>query len=127
MNNYNEFKVKATLKLKAVGFYKYIGEDDYKPPLIPQLYISQQVQGVDSTRNSATFTIPGSKDEVMAAKQVNKAWIEDDAQTLAIIVDACQDCAIPEAVQLRLKHGKVYQGIGQGLGLKLHSSGEVGL
>lgn len=36
-NNFLEFKHKATIKLKAWKLWKYIGGDEYKPPVIPEL------------------------------------------------------------------------------------------
>ncbi|KAJ6517685.1 hypothetical protein DFH09DRAFT_940280, partial [Mycena vulgaris] len=87
-NNYGEFKQKSTLDLDAAGYLKYVGGEDYNPPVIPELMQSMQVQGLDATGTLVAVTIPGNEVAVNAAKQNAEAWLQGDKKAHALIVKA---------------------------------------
>ncbi|KAJ7806956.1 hypothetical protein B0H14DRAFT_3152748 [Mycena olivaceomarginata] len=88
LNNYSEFKAKATLDLDAAGYWKYIAGPEYNPPIIPNLMASMQVQGLDAAGNLANFTMPGNEAVVNAAKKNTEVWLLADKKAHALIVKA---------------------------------------
>ena len=68
-NNFNEFKPKSKLKLDAAGYWKYIDGLEYNSSVIPELKISQQIQGLDGTEVTVTITILGNEAIVAGAKK----------------------------------------------------------
>ncbi|KAJ7855742.1 hypothetical protein B0H14DRAFT_2754331 [Mycena olivaceomarginata] len=87
-NNYSEFKQKSVLDLDAAGYLQFVDGPDYKPPSIPELRPSQQVQGLDSTGATVTVTVPGNEGLVAAAKKQAEAWLAGDKKAHAVIVKA---------------------------------------
>ena len=87
-NNFNEFKQKSKLELDAAGYWKYIDGPEYNPPVIPELKLSQEVQGLDGTGNMVTITIPENEAVVIAAKTEAESWLAADKKAHAIVVKA---------------------------------------
>ncbi|KAF9030097.1 hypothetical protein BDZ89DRAFT_949953, partial [Hymenopellis radicata] len=87
-NNYSEFKRKAELDLDAAGYWRYVDGPDYKPPVIPELRQTMQVQGFDSAGAAATVTVPGNEADVEAARKKAEAWLLADKRALSIIIKA---------------------------------------
>ncbi|KAJ7702880.1 hypothetical protein B0H14DRAFT_3099917 [Mycena olivaceomarginata] len=87
-NNYGEFKQKSQLDLDAAGYWQYVGGPDYKPPTVPKIRSSVQVQGVNGTGETVTVTVPGNETEVAPAKKKAEAWLAADKKALSIIVKA---------------------------------------
>ncbi|KAJ7209003.1 hypothetical protein GGX14DRAFT_364975, partial [Mycena pura] len=90
-NNYTEFRQKSILELDAADYWKYIDGPNYNPPAIPELKLSQQVNGVDNTGAPVTITVPGNEAVVAAARQRAEAWLSGDKKAHAIIVKAVPD------------------------------------
>jgi hypothetical protein len=87
-NNYSEFKQKSILDLDAAGYWQFVDGPDYKPPSIPELRPSQQVQGLDSTGATITVTVPGNEGVVAVARTQAEAWLAADKKAHAVIVKA---------------------------------------
>ncbi|KAJ7129682.1 hypothetical protein C8R44DRAFT_830121 [Mycena epipterygia] len=84
----SEVKQKSVLDLDAAGYLQFVNGPDYKPPSIPELRPSQQIQGLDSTGASVTVTVPGNEGLVAAAKKQAEAWLAGDKKAHAVIVKA---------------------------------------
>ncbi|KAF9059004.1 hypothetical protein BDP27DRAFT_1239674, partial [Rhodocollybia butyracea] len=87
-NNFLEFKHKASIKLKAWKLWKYIGGDEYKPPVIPELVPSQRIQGRDNSGNIVDVTLQGNNAEVAIAERLHAEWLENDRLLLSLINEA---------------------------------------
>ncbi|KAF9071300.1 hypothetical protein BDP27DRAFT_1219291, partial [Rhodocollybia butyracea] len=87
-NNFLEFKHKASIKLKAWKLWKYIGGDEYKPPVIPKLVPSQRIQGRDNSGNIVDVTLQGNNTEVAIAEHLHAKWLENNRLLLSLINEA---------------------------------------
>ena len=56
--------------------------------MIPELKLSQQIQGLDGTGNMVTITIPGNEVVVIPAKTEAESWLAAVKKAHAIIVKA---------------------------------------
>ncbi|KAJ7830529.1 hypothetical protein B0H13DRAFT_2371945 [Mycena leptocephala] len=83
----NDEKEWKGLKLTPIT-EEYVGGPDYKPPTIPKLRSSVQVQGVNGTGETVAVTVPGNETEVAAAKKEAEAWLSADKKALSISVKA---------------------------------------
>ncbi|KAJ7177700.1 hypothetical protein C8R46DRAFT_1029305 [Mycena filopes] len=87
-NNYTEFKQKSILELDAANYWRFVDGPDYHPPAIPELKLSQQVNGLDNIGAPVTITVPRNEAVVAAARQQAEAWFSGDKKAHAIIVKA---------------------------------------
>ncbi|KAF9026411.1 hypothetical protein BDZ89DRAFT_1134839 [Hymenopellis radicata] len=87
-NNFTEFKRKAEVDLEAAGYWRYVDGPDYKPPIIPELRRTVQVQGIDSTGAAGTLTVPGNEADVETAKKKAEDWLLADKKALSVILKA---------------------------------------
>jgi hypothetical protein len=68
----------------TTGYWQFVDGPDYKPPSIPELRPSQQVQGLDSTGATITVTMPGNEGVVAAARKQAEAWLAADKKAHAL-------------------------------------------
>ncbi|KAE9388507.1 hypothetical protein BT96DRAFT_1004115 [Gymnopus androsaceus JB14] len=88
LNNYNKFRQKSKPELNPAKYWKYIGGPEYDPPQIPELQVTQHIEGLNPSGVMITFTIPGHEVKVEAAKQKAKDWLDGNKKTKAIIARA---------------------------------------
>ena len=86
-NNYNEFRRKSELELDASDYWKYIDGPDYKPPVIPALETSMEVD-VFVEGNWVKGKTRGNEAAVALAKAAAKTWLDGNKKALAVIVKA---------------------------------------
>ncbi|KAJ6623129.1 hypothetical protein B0H10DRAFT_1944130 [Mycena sp. CBHHK59/15] len=87
-NNYGEFKQKSILDLDTARYWPFVAGPDYNPPIIPELMLSMQVQGLDATGNLVPCTILGNEAVIDAAKKNAEAWLLMDKKAHTLIVKA---------------------------------------